>query len=239
MKYVLKEKEAIFLKKKFNFSKLIGLNEAKEIEESNVLSDLQEKGIIYTFNGDIELQAEYRLLFSQWEKMRYSVVRPEINNEQLFQSLLCGDNSILFVQRKDEVFEIELYDFSERLIVECIKAIVQIQEFNQEVEPFLLIVTPQELEDLLKDVEEKKLLEWQNKTGIDKREISRYKQAISSKDARLVLVEDFVNDAGFFAKIVVENDGIYVLKHVNKAGNDKLVLLKGNADFVTDSIFNF
>ena len=84
------------------------------------------------------------------------------------------------------------------------------------------------------------MLEWQNKTGINQNLILRYKEAISkNENCRLLLVEDHVDDAGFLAKIVVEDDGIFVLKHVTKKAGEKMVMLKGNADYVTYSIFNF
>lgn len=239
MKFVLTEKEIIFLKEKFNFSKLIGLDENKKIDKDATLQSLKEKEAVYTFNNDIELSAGYRYLLTQWKNARYSLVRPDINDDKLFQCLLCGDKSILFVQRKEDVFEIELYDFNEQLIVECIKAVAQIQDYNQEVESFLLTTSVADLDELL-DKTEEKLLDWQNRTGLSEKLILRYKEAISkNENCRLLLVEDHVGEVGFLAKIVVEDDGIFVLKHVTQKENEKMVMLKGNADYVTDSIFNF
>ena len=77
MRFDLKVGEVQYIQKHFHFDSLIGV-EKRLLPLFGAEKALISKGVIVEYaEKRIELNNEYRYLFSQWEKARYSVVRPD------------------------------------------------------------------------------------------------------------------------------------------------------------------
>ena len=140
MRFLLTESEALFLKNKFGFSKLLGLNEKQRIKLGKEKA-LVKKNIICNYNGQDELHTSYRALFSQWEKMRYSITRPELNDKQHLQCILSNDKVCIIFVRKNNDITIDLFDFSEERMDEMIREFAELPKIEKTEIRFNLTLT--------------------------------------------------------------------------------------------------
>lgn len=239
MRYLLTESDALLIKKKFNFGRLLGLNEKQSVKLGTERS-LKKKGVIYQNNNKEELRVEYRALFSNWEKMQYSIVRPELNNRDQLQCLLSNERISMFFARKKDVITIDLFDFSAEKFDKLIIAFAEMENVNSNDSMFNLNMSLDDYEEFVNCKSPDEFNKWKKVTGIDASLLEKYVHYINTKDeAQMLLVEDHINDCGYMAKIVNTPDGIYAVKHVTHRENQKMVLLYGDTRFVTDSIYNF
>ena len=239
MRYLLTESEALLIKKKFNFGKLLGLNEKQSVKPGTERR-LKTNGVIYQYNDKEELRVEYRALFSNWEKMQYSIVRPELNDREHLQCLLSNERVSIFFARKKDVITIDLFDFSEEKFDKLIVAFSEMDAVDAKYSMFNLNMSLDEYEEFINCSSPDEFNKWRKTTGIDASLLEKYTHHINTKEeSQMLLVEDHINDCGYMAKIVNTVDGIYAVKHVTHRDNQKMVLLYGNTQFVTDSIYNF
>lgn len=236
---MLTESEALLIKQKFNFGRLLGLNEKQRIKFGTE-KGLHKKGIIYSNNDKEELSSEYRALFSNWEKMRYSIVRPELNDKNHLQCILSNERVSVFFVRKKDIITIELIDFSEEKFDKMIMSFAELSEVNATDSMFNLGMSLDEYEQFIGCKTQDDFYNWKKTTGIETRMLQKYVNNINTKgEAQMLLVEDHVADCGYMAKIVSAADGVYAVKHVTHGEDQKMVLLYGSAQFVTNSIYNF
>lgn len=239
MRYLLTESEALFIKQRFKFGQLLGLNINRHIKKG-IDKTLYDKGVIYLYNDKEELRSEYRALFSQWEKMRYSVVRPELDDTDHLQCLLTDGRVAIFFVRKKDAITIDLVDFSEEKFDKMIVSFAELSDVHTTNAMFNLSMSLDEYESFISGKDEADFDRWNITTGIDASMLKKYVKTIKTKgEAQMLLVEDHAADCGYMAKIVNATDGIYGVKHVTHGNVQKMVLLYGNAQFVTDSIYNF
>lgn len=239
MKLILTESEALLIKQKFNFGVLLGLNVKQRIKIGTE-KILRKKGIVFSNNGKDELSNEYRALFSNWEKMQYSIVRPELNDKNHLQCLLSNEQVSIFFVRKKDIITIELFDFSEEKFDKMIASFAELSETDVTEPMFNFSMSLDEYEQFIVCSKQDQFAEWKKETGIDVTLLEKYVSRINTKgEARMLLVEDHVNDCGYMAKIVVDHDGIYAVKHITYKTRQKMVLLFGNTQYVVDSIYNF
>ncbi len=239
MKYVMSESEALFLKNKFGFSKLLGLNENQMIQPE-AEDALRERNVIYSYGGHDELQAVYRLLFATWQKARYSVTRPELNNGEYFQCLLVNDDSCIFFARKGSEITIDLFDFSEQILDMLVRAFTEVPDIAHTDVQFNLTMTLEDYRQLCACTTDEEFCVWQNKLGIRASVLQEYIGTVQVEDQLcLLLVEDHVDDCGYLAKLATDGKTVYALKHVTKGDNQKMVLAMGNTQSIVDSIYNF
>lgn len=239
MKYLLTESEALLIKQKFNFGRLLGLNEKQRIKFGTE-KGLHKKGIIYPNNDKEELSSEYRALFSNWEKMRYSIVRPELNDKNHLQCILSNERVSIFFARKKDIITIDLIDFSEVKFDKMIMSFAELSEVDATDSMFNLGMSLDEYEQFICCKTQDDFYSWKKSTGIEVRMLEKYVNNINTKgEAQMLLVEDHVADCGYMAKIVNATDGIYAVKHITHGEDQKMVLLYGSAQFVTNCIYNF
>ena len=239
MRYILTESEALLIKQKFNFGRLLGLNEKQRIKFGTE-KGLHKKGIIYSNNDKEELSIEHRALFSSWEKMRYSIVRPELNDKNHLQCILSNERITIFFARKKDIVSIELIDFSEEKFDEMIISFAELSDVAVADSMFNFGMSLDEYEQFICCKTQDELYNWKKSTGIDTRMLEKYVNNINTKGkAQMLLVEDHVADCGYMSKIVNATDGVYAVKHITHGEEQKMVLLYGSAQFITDSIYNF
>lgn len=239
MRYLFTESEALFIKQRFKFGQLLGLNVNQRIKKGTDKT-LCDKGVIYLYNDKEELRTEYRALFSRWEKMRYSIVRPELNDTDHLQCLLTDGRVAMFFVRKKDAITIDLVDFSEEKFDKMIMSFAELSDVDTTNSMFNLSMSLDEYESFISVKARADFDRWNTITGIDASMLEKYVKNINTKgEAQMLLVEDHVADCGYMAKIVNATDGIYGVKHVTHGNVQKMVLFYGNAQFVTDSIYNF
>ncbi len=238
MRFVMTESEALWIKQKYNFGQLLGLNVKQRIKFGTEKA-LREKGVIYPFAGHDELKVEYRALFSYWSKMRYSIARPELNTKDHFQCLLSNEEIIIFFVREKDQITIDLFDFSVERFEKMVKAFAEMDEQISADKKFNITISVEDYEAFMESKNTENYAVWQRKWGIETAVLEKYAQTIMSPQEQLLLVEDHVGEVGYLAKIVNAADGIYGFKHVTRGDNQKIVLLLGDAQFVMDSIYNF
>ncbi len=239
MRFVLSESEALWIEKKFGFSKLLGLNAHKLIKFGTEKAVIQ-RGISYLNNGRLELSTEYRVLFSAWEKMRYTIVRPDLNTRKRLQCILSNEKKTMFFSRDLETITIDLIDFSETALDRMIQGYAELHLAGDARDQFNINMTTDEYDEFINCREYAEFLNWQRVLGIDATVLSRYVDALNAEDnTQMLLVEDHEMCVGYMAKIVNRPDGIYAVKHVTRGEEEKMVLLLGDVQYVTDSIYNF
>ena len=102
MRFNMKLDEIQYIQKQFHFNVLLGV-EASPLINSEVEKKLKCKGVVVEQeNQHPELSNEYRYLFSVWERMRYSVIRPDDN---LPNTLFCVFAVRRFLIRRSELQE--------------------------------------------------------------------------------------------------------------------------------------
>ncbi len=239
MRFVLTTSEILFLKNKFGFSRLLGINEKKRIRLGTERA-LKEKSIIYPYNGKDELDPTYRALLTNWEQTRYTVARSDINDEQTYQCLLCSENAIIFmVDRQDEV-TIDLLDFSEELMDRMLGAFAELPSIESSETAFNVTLFPEECEQFLTCRDEADFRRWQCKLGINARVLRKYAEAIHAPGGSATLMaEDHLEDVGYMGKFVADERAVYALKHVTGEEYQKMVLVMGDTQYVVNSIYNF
>lgn len=239
MRYLLTESEALLIKEKFGFGQLLGLNTKQRIKLWTE-RELRNKNVIYSNNGKDELSNEYRALFSNWEKMRYSIVRPELNDKTHLQCILSNDKVLIFFARKKDVITIDLIDFSEEKLDEMIIAFSEMIKTEAKYTMFNLTLSLDEYERIINSKDRSDLNEWNKAIGLDVDVLEKFLENINTKnEAQMLLVEDHISDCGYMSKIVNTEDGIYAVKHVTHKENQKMVMIYGSTQYVTNSIYNF
>lgn len=239
MRYLLTESEALFIKQKFGYGQLLGLNEKQRIKLGTE-KKLKEKGIVYSNNDKEELSNEYRFLFSSWKKMRYSIVRPELNNRTNLQCVLSNEEMSIFFVRNKDVITIDLVDFSAERFDKIITAFAELTDTVATDPVFNISMSMEDCDQLLRCRGADDFEVWEKTLGIDAHLLEKYVRNVNdTTDARLLLVEDHVGDVGYLAKISITQEGIYAFKHITRQKQQKMVILYGDTQFVTDSIYNF
>ncbi len=239
MKYLLSESEALYLKNRFGFSKLLGLNENQRVK-AGTEELLKKRNIIYDYNGHDELQTIYRVLFSNWQKMRYTIVRPEINNDEQMQCVLSNEDMSMFLSRINENITIDIFDFDENKMDALIRVFTQLPDIKNVENRFNLTMSVEEYTDFIACENEAALGTWQKMTGIRADILMKCLNGIKSGDGEaLLLVEDHIGDIGYMAKFSCDGNTVYALKHVTRGSDQKVVLLMGDTQYIVDSVYNF
>ena len=239
MRYLLTESEALLIKQKFGYGQLLGLNEKQRIKIGTE-KKLKEKGIVYSNNGKEELSNEYRFLFSSWKKMRYSIVRPDLNDRVNFQCVLSNEEMSIFFVRNKDVITIDLVDFSAERFEKIIIAFAELPNTETTDPMFNISMSMEDCDQLLRCREDGDFEIWEKTLGIGAQLLKKFVINVNDNfDARLLLVEDHIGDVGYLAKISITQEGIYAFKHITRHKQQKMVMLYGGTQFVTESIYNF
>ena len=240
MKYTMTQSQARYIQDQYYFLYLLGLNK-KVAVRPDVRDELLERGVIYDSKGYDELHPAFRALFSCWEKMRYSVVRADLNRDVRFQCLLTNRSNTIFFDREDEQIRMDLIDFSVQKMDKLFAVMADLSPCGNVERPFTIALSMEDYAQLINAKTEEALLSWQKRLGIPASLLKAYLQAIlREEDARLLLVEDHVEEVGYLMKISPTEEGIFALKHVTYAsGEEKVVLIYGNDTYLVDSIYQF
>lgn len=242
MRFDLKVGEVQYIQKHFHFDSLIGV-EKRLLPLFGAEKSLISKGVIVEYaEKRIELNNEYRYLFSQWEKARYSVVRPDKSAPNELFCILANNDNIIIVERNGNDIALELIDYNSD-VMDAI--LFNMAEFDSSViadYKFNISLSVKDAVGLLSTTREANIEEWSNKLGIDKEALKFYLKAINKEDNSIMLLcEDHVEDVGTLLKIVKNENGYYALKHVTPkdSTNEKMVMIVGNAQMIVDSIYIF
>ena len=240
MRFLLTESEALYIKDRYKFSQLLGLNSNQDIKEGTEEA-LKDKGIIYLNNDYWELSYAYRLLFSQWEKMQYSLVRPDINTNIRLQCLLCNNTATIFFDRNKDNLCIDMIDFSVEKLEQLFCALAELPTDSKSKQRFNISMSVEEYEEFISSCSTEEFYRWQKKLGIASDLLEEYVHTMNSQiDSQLLMVEDHLNDVGYMAKFIVTDKSIFAVKHVTYSDeNEKIVMLLGDTQYIVDSIYNF
>lgn len=240
MKYIMTQSQARYIQEHYFFLQLLGLN-SKVPFDPNVRDTLVARGVIDDSQGHDELHPAFRALFSNWEHMRYSVVRLDLNREKRFLCLLTNRISTIFFDREEEEIRLDLIDFSEQKLDQLFAAMAALSPVANVERPFTISMGVEDYKLFINANTEEDFLDWQKRLGIPASLLQAYREAIlREEDTRLLLVEDHVDDVGYMMKISPAEDGIFALKHVTYgSGEERFVLICGNDTYLVDSIYQF
>ncbi len=240
MNFKLKLGDIQCIQKKFCFEQLIGI-EKSELSFLENEKQLREAGVIYQMpSGMTELKAEYRYLFSSWEKVRFSLVRPDEGSEKELFLVMANEQEIILLHRVDEDVSIELVDLQADLLD---RIILNMAPFDPEIEaeyPMSMIMSLQDFSQLISSAEAAHMAQWSKRLGVPAEVLVYYLDVISENEtAYMFLSEDHKNETGSLIKIVNAPKGICALKHTTpaKAEDERMTLIIGNATQVADTIY--
>ena len=166
MRYILTESEALLIKQKFGFGQLLGLN-VNQIIRPGTEKELLERGVISFYNGKEELSNVYRALFSHWTKMRYSIVRPELNDDAHLQCVLTNDRVSIFFVRNEDKITMDLFDFSEEKFDKVIVAFADMIQTDSKMPGFNIGMSREEYDQFIKCNKSTDFIAWSKKLGIN------------------------------------------------------------------------
>ena len=240
MKYVMTQSQARYIQEQYGFLFLLGLNN-KISPEPETRDQLLQRGVIYDNHGYDELHPAFRALFSCWDKMRYSVVRADLNRDTRFQCLLTNRSSTIFFDREGEQIRMDLIDFSEEKLDKFFAAVAELTPCGPVERPFTVTLSMEDYPRFINAATEEELLSWQKRLGLPASLLRTYLQAVlRQEDTRLLLVEDHISDVGYLMKLAPTDQGIFALKHVTYGtGEEKVVLVYGSDSYLIDSIYQF
>lgn len=240
MKYVMTQSQARYIQEQYGFLFLLGLNNKISVRPE-VRDELVQRGVIYDNHGYDELHPAFRALFSCWDKMRYSVVRADLNRDVRFQCLLTNRSSTIFFDREEEQIRMDLIDFSEQKLDKLFAVMAELAPCGRVERPFTISLSMEDYARFINAKTQEEFLFWQKRLGIPASLLQAYLQAVLRKeDTRLLLVEDHIGDVGYLMKLAPTADGIFALKHVTYGtGEEKAVLVYGSDSYLVDSIYQF
>lgn len=240
MKYIMTQSQARYIQEKYYFMQLLGLN-SKVPVDPQVRDELLARGVIEEKQGHDELHPAFRALFGNWERMRYSVVRVDINRDKRFLALLTNRINTIFFDREEEEIRIDLVDFKEQRMDQFFAAMAEIAPCNQVDRPFTISLQVEDYRLFINAKTEEDFLHWQKRFGISASVLKAWHQAVlREENTRLLLVEDHIDDVGYMMKISPAEEGIFALKHVTYATEEeRFVLIFGNDTYLIDSIYQF
>ena len=242
MRFNLKLNEVQYIQKQFHFDSLLGV-ERRIFPQFGVDKTLKSKGVVVEQDGKrLDLSNEYRYLFSAWEKMRYSVVRPDSNDKDAFFCVLANENTIILLDQVGNDIALELIDFS----ADALDGILfNMAEFDSKVaaeSPFNISLPVKDFTQLMSSLKDSNIEIWSNKLGISKDDLTFYLEMMNKEeDFFMYLCEDHLEQIGTLIKVVKSPKGYYALKHVTPkdTANEKMVMIVGDANMIINSMYIF
>ena len=242
MRFNLQLNEVQYIQKRFHFGSLIGV-EKRVLPQIGVEKGLKSKGVIIEKdNIGLELSNEYRYLFSAWEKVRYSVVRPDSMPEDSLFCVLVSESCIILFDQVGKNIALELIDNNQETMD---RILFNMGEFDSSVSAekvFNISLPTEDFAQLLTSKREGAVEEYSRKLGISKDDLAFYLEMISREDNTVMyLSEDHREHVGSLLKVVKTPAGYFALKHVTPEGNanDRMVMIVGDAQMIIDSIYVF
>ena len=243
MRFDLKLNEVQYIQKQFHFDSLIGV-ERGFLPQFGIEKALKNKGVIVEAIGkNPDLSAEYRYLFSAWEKMRYSVVRPDTMEKDELFCVLANEDTIIIFNRIEKDIAIELIDFNSDIMDRILYNMADFDSMEAVVErPFNISLPVKEFAQILSSQKDSNISTWSNRLGIGKDDLKFYFEMINKeKDYFMYLCEDHREQIGTLIKVVKTPNGYYALKHVTpkESENERMVMMVGDAQMIINSIYVF
>ena len=242
MRFHLKLNEVQYIQKQFHFDSLLGV-ERRLFPQFGVEKTLKSKGVIIELQGKrADLSSEYRYLFSAWEKMRYSVVRPDANDKDSFFCVLANESTIILLDQVGNDIAIELMDFNSNTLDSILFNMAEFDSSVSAESPFNISLPAEDFIQLLSSHKDSNIEIWSNKLGISKDDLTFYLDMMNKEeDFFMYLCEDHLEQIGTLIKVVKTHKGYYALKHVTPkdSANEKMVMIVGNAEMIINSIYIF
>jgi len=241
LRFDFKLNEIQYIQKQFRFPSLIGV-ERRLLPTLGVEKKLKEKKYLDCNSSErVELSTECRYLFSAWEKMRYSIVRADEEQKNRFFCVLANEKDIILIDQVGADFVVEVIDFSVKVMDRILFNITGM-DASKVCEDSFNISLPMEEATKFLTAKKTEYALWSEKLGLNINELEAYFTALNEqKHFVMCLCEDHIDQRGAMIKIVNTEHGVYALKHVTPKDmtNEKMVLLKGNAQAIVDSIYIF
>ncbi len=241
MRFSFKISEIQYIQKKFHFGALIGV-EKHILPFIGMEKSLLSAGVLIETNGkNCDLKPEYRYLFSAWEKMRYSVIRPDSNTKNEFFCVLANEKDIIIIDQVNDDVAIELVDFQTEVMDRVLLNMAQLTTSITVSDPFNIALAANDFTRMLSR-KDNVLDEISHKIGLSKDNMSSFLKTVEDEERFIMfLCEDHSECKGSLIKIVETPDGLYALKHVTPKDNqyEKFVMMHGSVQDIIDSIYIF
>lgn len=245
MNYNLTNKEIKYLMGQLDINRLTGyagwfsLAPITSPIYDEIKKSLIEKGYISIDGKDVVISANVKRLMSLWANIKYSISNQRTMSKDFFSCSLFDGKDVLILQRDLDNYYLEASGALTENISNAINAVTEISEVDCK-DNYIIQITTEELNKMLNEKTDSNYELFSKKTGVKKAEIENYFKVIDSTDGNfsVSLAEDYENRVSCLIKIVNENDGIYMLKQSKNQQFEKNVLVKGNKQYIIDSIFN-
>ncbi len=241
MRFSFKISEIQYIQKKFRFGTLIGVERhllpfigiEKSLLSVGVLTESNEKAC--------DLKPEYRYLFSAWEKMRYSVVRPDSNTKKEFFCVLANEKDIIIIDQVNNDVTVELVDFQTEVMDRILFNMAQFTTSITVSDPYVIALAASDFTRMLSR-KDNVLDEISHKIGLSKDNVLSFLKIVEDEERFIMfLCEDHSECKGSLIKVVETSDGLYALKHVTPKDSqcEKFVMIHGSVQDVVNSIYIF
>ena len=231
--------ELSFVVKRFKIGELMSFGPQKKVKEKDAIDSLLQKQYLIPYGEKYELSNELRLLFSVWEKIRYTVVREDyISKDHVFSLMANSKNILVYSEHFDDI-TVALSDFSAEVMDGILLDYLGIADGDEMEQGYNCVF---QTEDFLNYfVAKKKDINYISaKTGLSADEIQEIIDALAAEDEMSLIVQDIVEDVGARCSVKRLPKAWIMIKHIvpNKAlAKERVVVIKGNAEKIVDSIY--
>ena len=240
MKFLMKINEIQYIQEYFHFQHLLC------VEKNASLSSETERALLAAGilkadgSGRYELRTEERLLFSSWEKMRFSVIRADNVSENGLYCILANEKEIIIFDQEDSRVEFNVFDFDAHVMDNIFCALGEIDASVSTTSSFNVTLSVEEFTDLISASSPAELQKKAGFLGINPNDLQFFISAIKSQEnCSTLLCEDHQKCVGALTKIVNTEKCICALKHITPQdlSNERFTMIMGNAQKVVDSLY--
>lgn len=239
MELLFTQQELSFISKQFKYDRLVGFMET-DFDKKAVIESLLSKGYLSQYEKAYELSNDVRILLSAWTNMRYTVVREDFIKESHVFSIFANSEYILTFSVHEREIRLTMGNFSAESMDKTLLDYLGLQSENSDsagyniflsAEMFLKYFGPESISESLASKE----------LGLPINDVSKVRSFLALEDKTSVIIQDVLDDIGCLA-IFGEVDGsVIMMKHIvpnNAIDKQRVVLVKGSANKIVDSIYN-
>ncbi len=232
------KQELSFLMKQIGCELLPGF-EAVEFDPDATAKALAEKGYVTLYREAWELSNPARLLLTAWARIRFTVVRQDYIMDDHTFALLADPRFILTVSIHFDQITVGMMDFDFLQMRKLLIEYIGLPGGQDAVTGYNIVLSGDQFLDTL-NFEQHDDAWVAAQLGLPVAEIEQLKSMMADEASVGLIIQDLQEEVGCMTAISAQTDAWYMLKHVvpnTDPARHKVVLVKGSAEDITDSIF--
>ncbi len=237
MTFAFSQEELSYMAKSFGYQHLEGADFIK-FDKKSCEASLLEKGYILPYKKSFELSNEIRLLLSAWVGIRYTLIRDSFLSDERVFAILASPEYILTYSLNKGSISMNMGNFSPEDMDRILADYLNIIECGGENPGFNISFSGEEyLAYFSGELSDEAV---SGKTGLLSADIAQIKATLDAEDGVSFIVQNVKDDIGCMGALKRYEDGYVMVKHIvpNTAiDRQKIVVVKGNAQAIIDSIY--